>query len=213
MDTALTHEILLAAFARYNTLFTPWNWVIFSSAVLAALLACKQSDLTSRTTTYLLAVIWLWGGVSFLMVSLAPAYPLAIPLGLLSVTQGFAFILAARHDVFAFAWRTDPYGIFGLMLVLFGLVGYPLVGATYPQIAIAGVSCPSAIFTFGMLLITRKRVPLYLLIIPALWAVSSLVPISAGMREDSVLLVAGVLVTTMIVLRDRRRSDAESSAD
>lgn len=209
METGLTHELLLQAFERYNTVFWPWNWLVCFSALLAALLASVPAAWGARVTTYLLGINWLWSGVCFLGLCLAPAYPLAILLGLVFSIQGLAFMLAARRNVLAFAWRPGVFGAASMLLVLFALLGYPLwgylSGASYPQIAILGASCPTAIFTFGLLLMTTSRVPPALLVIPFTWAVSAVVPIAAGMREDSVLLVGGVLATMAIVIRDRRR--------
>jgi hypothetical protein len=65
--------------------------------------------------------------------------------------------------------------------------------------------CPVTIFTFGLLLLADKRVPKYLLVIPFLW---SLLGFSAALaltiREDIGLLIAGVLGTILIAVRDRK---------
>jgi hypothetical protein len=119
-----------------------------------------------------------------------------------------AFLYATGRGFLLFAWRADFYGLTGLALALFGLVLYPLTGyltgAVYPQIPIVGAPCPAVIFTFGLLLLTTTRVPLPLLAIPFLWAVGAVVPIAAGMWSDLVLLVGGVLASTMIMYRNNQ---------
>jgi hypothetical protein len=67
-----------------------------------------------------------------------------------------------------------------------------------------GVPCPTTIFTFGMLLWTKREIPLYIAIIPLLWSLVGLsAALSFGMKEDSGLVVAGVSGFLLIVLRNR----------
>ena len=98
-------------------------------------------------------------------------------------------------------------GIPGGMFLIYALVIYPALGYwlghRYPAAPTFGLPCPTTIFTFGMLLWTNRRVPLYLLPIPFAW---SLIGISAamslGMTEDYGLLVAGLVGASLIILRD-----------
>jgi hypothetical protein len=83
------------------------------------------------------------------------------------------------------------------------VIGY-ILGRVYPQAAIPGAPCPLAVLTFGLLLMTRSRVPWPLLVIPCLWAMGGVLPVSVGVREDLGLLVGGVAATALLVYRDRR---------
>jgi hypothetical protein len=209
MDTPLTLEMLLHAFARYNTLLWPWNWLVVLLAVVAMLLVFRRSAGGSKLISAILGIVWVWVGIGFFMVSFAPAYPLAYAFGGAFVIQGMAFFHAAGRGLLQYAWRADYHGVIGLALALFGLVLYPftgfLAGAAYPQIPLIGAPCPLAIFTFGLLLLTTSKVPVPLLVIPFFWAVGAVVPIAAGMSSDLVLLVGGVLASVIIVWRDRGR--------
>jgi hypothetical protein len=67
------------------------------------------------------------------------------------------------------------------------------------------------IFTFGVLLWTDKKVPLYVLVIPLLW---SLIGFSAAfllrISEDIGLLLAGIIATTLLLFR-RHKSQNHSA--
>lgn len=209
MDTSLTLDMLLQTFARYNTMLEPWNWLLLALATLATVLVFSRSASAGRVITGILGIIWLWVGVGFHMISFAPVFPLAYLMGALFVIQGLIFLFAARRNLLSFAWRADVYGVTGLLLALFSLIGYPatsyFAGAGYPQIPILGAPCPAVILTMGLLLLTSSRVPWSLLVIPLLWAFGAVAPIRAGMSSDWILLIGGVMAAAMIVYRDRRR--------
>jgi hypothetical protein len=60
------------------------------------------------------------------------------------------------------------------------------------------------VFTSGLLLWTDRRVPKYVLVIPLLWSLGAVLPISLGVVEDLGLLLSGLAATAMILYRDRR---------
>lgn len=68
--------------------------------------------------------------------------------------------------------------------------------------------CPTTIFTFGLLLWTASRVPLYIIVIPFIW---SLIGVSAainlGIIEDYGLVVAGVAGSILISVGGRKKMD------
>jgi hypothetical protein len=84
------------------------------------------------------------------------------------------------------------------------VLGY-LFGHVYPKSPTFGLPCPTTIFTFGLLLWTKTKFPKAVLVIPFLW---SLIGFSAaltmGIHEDIGLLVAGVLGTVLLLLRERK---------
>ena len=85
------------------------------------------------------------------------------------------------------------------------LAGY-FLGHIYPQsVSIILAPCPTVVFTFGMLLLTDKKVPKYILIIPLLWSVCGIIPVSLGILEDIGLIIAGVLGATLILVRVRKK--------
>ena len=124
--------------------------------------------------------------------------------------QAVLFAEAALRERVAFGATPSFRAVLGLALVAYAAVVYPIVGAllghSYPRAATFGVTpCPTAIFTFGMLLLSKGPVPVRLLVIPFLW---SLVGVSAalqlGIREDLGLVVAGVAGVALLARRQPR---------
>jgi hypothetical protein len=181
--------------------------------ITAALLVFWSATTNSRIISVILGIIWLWTGIVFSIIAFGRVYPLAYVFGAVFVVQGLAFLYAGWRKAITFGFRMDAYGIVGLTLVLLALIGYPIVGYLaghrFPEMAIIGAPCPATVLTYGLLLMTTPRVPWPLLIIPFIWAVSGVMPISVGIVEDVILLVGGLLATVMIVYRDRRRVPAE----
>lgn len=109
----------------------------------------------------------------------------------------------------SFSLSRSPYGIIGGLFIVYALVIYPVLsyklGHRYPMTPTFGVPCPTIIFTFGMFLWSRRKIPLYITIIPLLWSVIGLsAALSLGMKEDLGLVVAGVSGFLLIVLRNRK---------
>ena len=88
---------------------------------------------------------------------------------------------------------------------------YPVLnyafGHSYPKMPVFGVApCPVTIFTFGMLLWMKEKVPLHVVAIPFLWSlVGASAAIHLGIVEDYGLLVAGLLGSVLIVITNRSK--------
>jgi hypothetical protein len=93
-------------------------------------------------------------------------------------------------------------------ILAYALIVYPLLGSltghTYMASPTFGAPCPAMIYTSGILLLAR-RVPLWLLIIPMLWAVIGTSAVFAfGVLQDIGLFASAVLVIAMLSAERRR---------
>lgn len=95
------------------------------------------------------------------------------------------------------------------ILLVYALVLYPLVGRvlghTYPETPTFGLPCPLTIFTFGMLLLTDRRVPRWVLAIPTAWAlIGSTAVFAFGIYQDLGLLASAVIAWAFFIFgKDR----------
>ena len=92
------------------------------------------------------------------------------------------------------------------------MAGYPILGYflnhIYPYSFPFGlVPCPVNIFTIGLLMWTSTSVPKYLLVIPFLWSLAGVVPISVGIYEDIGMLAAGIIGIYIILKRDKIKKE------
>ena len=87
----------------------------------------------------------------------------------------------------------------------YAAIAYPLIGVAtghrYPEMPMFGVTpCPVTIFTFGMLLLTMRPVPRWLLVIPFVWSlIGGSAAILLNVPQDWLLLVSGFIAVTIDV--------------
>jgi hypothetical protein len=94
-------------------------------------------------------------------------------------------------------------------MIGYQLVGY-LLGHIYPQYFPFGlVPCPTTIFTFGLFLMTAKKIPTYYLVIPFILAVGGVLAVYKGILEDVGLFIAGLVGTVMIFARDKNNDNEQ----
>lgn len=206
-----THEAFLEVFRAYNVAIWPTQIIAYGLGAVAVLLLLRSGLRSSAAILGILALMWIWTGIAYHMVFFSAINPAAYLFGGFFVLQG---VLLSR---FAFLGRTifglpsDVSGIFGIGVIAYALVLYPIIGKlagqSDPLAPVFGVApCPLVIFTFGLLL-QAKPVPFALLVIPALW---SLVGGSAAflldVPQDWFLLLSGLLVAAALVLERRQRN-------
>lgn len=162
-----------------------------------------------------LAAVWLWDGLVYHIGFFAEINSMALVFGGLFVLEALLLVWAAARDRLRFSMEATPYHIIGGLFVLYALVLYPVVGMSlghvYPAAPLFGVApCPMTVFTFGMLLFTSRKVPLYLLAVPVLWAFSATIAAGQlGVLQDYGMSVAAVVCTGLILFRDHRRGEPE----
>jgi hypothetical protein len=209
MNMTLTLEILLETFEKYNLAIWPMQIVAYVLGIVALFFAIKRTEYSARIATGILSFLWLWTAIGFFLLYFGPVYTPAYGFGVLFIIQGVAFFSSVLKPRLSFGFKGDVYSIVGLLFIAYAMIGYPVVGYflghSYPQAPPFGLTpCPTTAFTFGLLLLTDKKVSKLLLIIPLLWAIGGVMPVSVGIYEDIGLIIAGVLGTAMILYRDRK---------
>jgi hypothetical protein len=212
MNLTLTLPQLLAVFERYNLAIWPMQVLAYVLGLVALFFALKPSRYSSRIISGILSFLWLWTGIVFFPLYFGPIYTPAYGFGVLFIIQGLVFLASVLKPRLSFGFKGDVYSIVGLLFILYAMIGYPAVGYflghIYPHTPPFGLTpCPGTVFTFGLFLLTDKKVPKLFLIIPLLWALGGVLPVSVGILEDVGLIISGVLGTAMIVYRDRRTQD------
>lgn len=212
MNLTLSLAQLLAVFERYNLAIWSLQALAYVLGIVALFLAIRPSKYSSRIITGILCFLWLWTGIVFFPLYFGPVYTPAYAFGVLFVIQGALFLVSALKPRLSFDFQGDVYSVVGVLFIAYAMIGYPLagyfLGHIYPQSPPFGLTpCPLAVFTFGLFLMTDRRLPKLFLIIPLLWALGGILPVSVGILEDLGLILSGVLGTAMIVYRDRKRRD------
>ncbi len=210
MNMELTLAGLLATFERYNLDIWPMQVLAYLFGIVALFFAFRRMGYSNRITIGVLAILWLWTGIGFFLLYFAKVYTPAYAFGGLFIIQAAIFLVDLFKPRISHAFKPDIYPIVGILFIAYAMVGYPLVGYLighqYPQAPPFGLSpCPLVVFTFGLFLLTDKKVPKLYLVIPLLWAIGGIMPVSVGIYEDIGLILSGILGTILILYRDRKK--------
>ncbi len=208
-----THQQFLDLFASYNLSVWPMQVVAYALAA-AMLLALRRTP--SRLPGLGLAAMWIWTGVAYHWMQFARINPAAWAFGALFVAQGLMLAAATlRRRPVAFSAGWGLAGLLGWALLGYSTLVYPMLGLAagqrYIELPTFGITpCPVTLFTFGLLLLARTRVPVSLLVIPVAWSlVGGSAAVLLQMPQDWVLLVAGLAV--LPILRAHRGSAAHAA--
>jgi len=211
-DLLQNPDSLFQAFSRYNEAIWPVQIFAYAMAALVVFLAVKRIKYSDNIIFFILSFYWLWAGIVCLFGFLGPEFPIFYMLGALAVFQGCLFLyfgLRAEKELPAFSFSSDRYGIIAGVFIIFALILYPLIGlwtghplSNYPVFGVA--PCPVCIFTLGILITSRKRFPLILLIVPLAESILGFIPTLLGLYADIGLIIAGVAAFILILHRRRQ---------
>ena len=203
-----TVDQFLNVFEQYNVAVWPAQVFLYTIGIVAICLALSRQKDFSRSISLILSLFWIWMGIVYHLSFFSAINKAARGFAALFVLQGILFFIAgvSKHQL-TFRFSSNLYGIVGGVFLVYALIFYPAfgywLGHRYPAAPTFGLPCPTTIFTFGILLWTIRRVPLYILAIPLAWSfIGGWAAISLGMIEDFGLLVAGLLGSMLIIFRD-----------
>jgi hypothetical protein len=203
---------LFEACGNYNEAVWPMQVIGYVLGIIAIFWGIKRIKYSDNIITLILSYFWLWAGFVFCVIFFAPDYKVFYILGSLAIIQGILFLLFGlrSHKLLPlFTFRFDLYGIIGAIYILYALIFYPFIGYwtgyPYPDYPIFGVApCPVCIFTFGLFMWARKRLPMSVLVIPLIESVAGIVPFVLGLYADIGLVVGGIGGFLLILHKNRR---------
>jgi hypothetical protein len=209
-----TVEQFFAVFGQYNTAIWPAQIIAFILGIAAIVFALRKSRHSSEMISGILSLFWIWMGFFYHIVFFRAINPIAFIFGLFFIFQGLLFLYTGIiMKKLSFQYKNNASQIIGIFFIVYAMILYPLIGLsfghTYPDAPMFGVApCPTTIFTFGLLLLTIKKIPCYLLIIPFLWSVIGVsAAINLQVPQDFGLIVAGILGTFLILYKNRTIGD------
>jgi hypothetical protein len=205
-----TIDQFLGVFERYNQAIWPMHIVAYILGITVIFLAAKKTRYSDQIISVVLACFWAWMGIVYHLMYFSAINGAAIGFGILFIVQAILWLVfGVIRPKLSFQLDTNPYALTGVVLIVYAMLVYPLIGTLlghgYPRSPSFGVApCPTTIFTFGLLLWTTARVPKTVLIIPLIWSLLGFsAAVSLGVREDLGLLLAGVLSVALLLWRDR----------
>lgn len=201
-------EQFFNVFLKYNSFVFPVQILFFLAGIYCISLILLKSKSAAKINSYFLVLLWLWTGIVYHIYFFSEINKTAVAFGVLFILQAVFFLIEfvfKKQLVFSYENRFDV--IAGYFLVLFGLVVYPAIGLLSGndlRHAISlGLPCPSVIYTFGIIILSRKNYTLYKLIIPVIWAfIGFFAAIRFGVYQDVMLPVSAV-ITLVLFYREK----------
>jgi hypothetical protein len=208
MKPPFTLEQFLEVFKKYNEAVFPMQIVFYLISGIAIYHVIKPNPKSDKIISSLLSFLWLWMGIVYHVIFFTTINKAAYLFGGLFIIQGVLFLIyGVFQNKLSFHLKKDKYGITGLILILFALIIYPVVGYffghVYPSSPTFGLPCSTTIFTFGLLLLNIRKCLIAILIIPHIWAVIGfMAAFQFGFLEDTGLIVASLITTLLMNYRN-----------
>jgi hypothetical protein len=210
MNVPFTVDQFLNVIKDYNLAIWPMQFVFYAFSFIIVYFTSRKTAYSDKLINLLLAILWLWIGIVYHIGFFTSINKAAYVFGFFTIIQGIVFLyLGVFRNRLSYNFRLDLYGWIGVLFLAYALAVYPTIGYflthTYPYAPTFGLPCPTTIFTFGIFLFADKRVSLWVLVIPLLWAlIGTSAALNFGIKEDIGLLLSAVTTCSLIAYRNRR---------
>lgn len=210
MKLPFTIEQFLAVFRLYNESVWPIQIFFNLLALVCLYFIFRRTSISDKFISISLALFWLWMGIVYNIIFFTSINKAAYLFGSLFIIQSLIFIyFGLIKGSLQFEFQRSIISYSAIVLAIFALIIYPLLGFAfghmYPNSPTFGLPCPTTIFTLGIILFIRGRIPYLLIAIPLFW---SLIGFSAaltlGIYEDAGLLAAGVITIVLTLIKNRK---------
>ncbi|MEW6185520.1 MAG: DUF6064 family protein [Thermodesulfobacteriota bacterium] len=218
MNLPFTIDQFMEVFRTYNLAIWPTQIIAYVLGIGALLLAFRPTRFSGRIISAVLGCFWILNGAAYHLTFFSTINKAAVGFGTLFILQGLLFLWAGviRTNL-SFRFRADFSSWTGLVIILYALVVYPLLGYVFghrfPASPVFGVApCPTTIFTFGLFLWLERRPSFGMLLIPMIWAlIGSSAVIVLGVREDIGLMASALASVLILFLRGGKEKDTSGS--
>lgn len=211
MNVPFSTEQFFEVFAAYNQAVWPMQIIFNVATLLIIALVFFPNRFSNHIITILLSFLWLWMGFMYHIRFFSAINKAAWGFGILFILQGLLFTYYGQiKQLLVFKIKEGMMTVAGYIIILYALLAYPVMaiflGHWYPSTPTFGLPCPTTMFTLGLLLLTDKKVPIPVIIIPLLWSVIGFAAaIKFGMWEDTGLLISAIMVGYFLIHQCRTK--------
>lgn len=209
MDIPFTSEQFFEVIRNYNLAFFPIQLLIILLAIFSILLIHSRGNSKNRIIGGFIGILWIWMGIAYHLICFTSINKAAYFFGGLFNIQGTLLLVETflRKNL-EFEIKSQLKDYIAYFFVWFGAVLYPvLIYFLEKSVAMTitlGLPCPSTILTFGFLMLTNKKLPKYLLIIPSIWAlIGTGAALNFGVYPDYLLIISALLANIYLIRRKR----------
>lgn len=204
-------------FASYNAAIWPAQVAAYVLGLAAVASLWLQRAHASKFILSVLALMWLWNGISYHFLFFSAINPLAMVFAGVFVVQALLLATCIASTGLSFHIGRNFRSVAGLGFILYAMFIYPALGfwaghgfMSGPMFGVA--PCPTTIFTIGLLLLARGHGVPMLAIVPILWSLVGLAAaLQLSMFEDIALPLAS-LVLGVVLAADRLQGRRDRKA-
>ena len=201
-------EEFLLVLESYNLDIWPLQIIAYVLIVLVLFISLKPTKYSAKIVLAILSFFWLFTGIVFCFIYWAPSHIFGYIFGIFCTVQGLLFLYSITRSDITISSPDNTYTFIGILFVLYAIIGYQVfgyyLGHIYPKFFAVGlVPCPTTIFTLGIFLIINKSIPIKYFVIPLMISLGGFLAAYNGIYEDIGLVIAGILVTILIVKREK----------
>jgi hypothetical protein len=207
MNTPFTNEQFFSVFEKYNHTLLPVQFILFIFCIFAFIAIGTKIPQKDKIISGILGFLWLWVGIVYHISYFSGVSWIALGFGMLFILEGLFFLWegSLKHNL-KFVFKKSVQTYLGCFFVLYALIVYPFVGymieQNFSRLVSVGFPGPTIILTFGFLLLTDKKVPRYLLIIPTIWAVVGIsTVIKLAGYQDFMMIIAAIIADVWLLKR------------
>ena len=153
--------------------------------------------------------MWLWTGLVYHLIFFTSINKAAFAFGGIFILQAlFFFYETFKSRRLVFKFKKEIRYIIGYSFIVFGLFIYPIIGylfeKSFSNLIVLGLPCPSTILTFGFLMLTDRKFPKYLLIIPSVWTIIGTgAATNFGVYQDYMMIIAAITANIYLIKRKK----------
>ncbi len=187
----------------------PIQFLFLLLVIIAILFLYSKSDYKDQMIIDVLGFIWIWAGfvyyiLSFAIVNRAAAYAY----GAVFILQGLFFFVELTRKKLQFSLKRSLQDYIGYFFIVYGLIIYPAVSLLYVEnvneIISVGLPGPTAMITFGFLMLTTPNSPRYLLILPSVWSLMSVgIALNYALYQHYLVLLTAIVANVYLLRRKR----------
>jgi hypothetical protein len=212
----VSQELFYQRMYEYNTAMFPVMILTNILGILLIIMYARHWKYSDKITAATLSFLWLWNGFIELILFFGTVSTQYYVWGLFWIFQSFLFFRQGVYrSNFHFAIMKDVYSVIGLLTITYALLIYPVLGVLsshgYPHGPIFGIApCPVCTFTFGILMLNRKKLPVYIIIFPLLWSLTGIYAVvKLNVYQDLGLVFAGMIGTVLLIAGKKVANDKE----
>ena len=206
-----TPETYFRLFELYHRDWWPMQLACLAMAVAIMLCLWLKSTWGGRVIALLLAASWAWAGWAFLHLRFAPIHWVADWYAVAFFLQALLlFIYGISRRGMKFETGNSVRAGIGVFVLLGALLAMPatayLTGRDWMQAELFAMTPDAtALATLGLLLLTKDRVAVWLVVIPVAWCIVTGATLWALEAPEALILPAGAMLTIALMVMPLNR--------